>query len=108
MKIRKVFENEEKEMSNERVGEMIEDIRNFSSEIDDKIKLVDSLLNELTNFQTRSKSSNDQIDDSILALQVIRKDINNIVDKSDTIMNNLTSYNEDGRKYIYSDDEKTI
>ena len=73
--------------------------------MDDKSKSVESLLNELNNFKSDSKKGNDQIDDSIAALQVIKKDVDDSKDKIDTVVNNLMDYNDTGRKYMYTENK---
>jgi hypothetical protein len=71
----------------------------------DKSKYIESLLNELNNFRSDSKKGNDQIDDSIAALQVIKKDVDDCNDKIDTVINNLMDYNDGGRKYMYTENK---
>ena len=73
--------------------------------MDEKSKYVESLLNELNNYKSESKKGNDQIDDSIAALQVMKKDIDDCVDKIDTTINNLSDYNDSGRKYMYTENK---
>ena len=73
--------------------------------MDEKSKYVESLLNELNNYKSDSKKGNDQIDDSIAALQVMKKDIDDCVDKIDTTINNLSDYNDSGRKYMYTENK---
>jgi ABC-type transporter Mla subunit MlaD len=105
MKIRRFNEGEQVEISSERVTEIIEQLKELTSIMDDKSKSVESLLNELDNFKSDSKRGNDQIDDSIVALQVIKKDIDDCVDKIDTTINNLSDYNDSGRKFLYTDED---
>jgi uncharacterized coiled-coil DUF342 family protein len=105
MKIKKVFENEETDISSARVGEIIEDLRGFTSTIEDKNKMVESYINELNNYKNQSKKGNDQIDDSIAALQVIKKELSDSLDKADTVINNLMDYNDEGRKYLYTENK---
>jgi len=105
MKIKKVFENEETDISSARVGEIIEDLRGFTSTIEDKNKMVESYINELNNYKNKSKKGNDQIDDSIAALQVIKKELSDSLDKADTVINNLMDYNDEGRKYLYTENK---
>lgn len=105
MKIKKVFENEETDISAARVGEIIEDLRGFTSTIEDKNKMVESYINELNNYKNQSKKGNDQIDDSIAALQVIKKELSDSLDKADTVINNLMDYNDEGRKYLYTENK---
>ena len=81
MKIKRFLESEEVDISTERVGEIIEDLREFTSTIEDKNKMVESYINELNNYKNQSKKGNDQIDDSIAALQVVKKDLDDSLDK---------------------------
>ena len=97
--------DEQLDISPERVGEIIEDLRDFVSTIEDKNKMVESYINELNNYKNRSKKGNDQIDDSIAALQVVKKDLDDSLDKADTIINNLMDYNDEGRKYLYTENK---
>jgi uncharacterized phage infection (PIP) family protein YhgE len=103
MKIKRFNEDEQVDISTERVNEMVEQLRDFASTMNDKSKLVESLINELNNYRSDSKKGNDQIDDSIAALQVIKKDIDDSSDKLDTVVSNLLDYNEGGRKYLYTE-----
>ena len=73
--------------------------------MNDKSKYVEALLNELNNYKSDSTKGNDQIDDSIAALQVIKKDADDSADKIDTVVNNLLDYNESGRKYMYTENK---
>lgn len=106
MKIRRFNEDvEQLDISPERIGEIIEDLREFVSTIEDKNKMVEAYINELNNYKNKSKKGNDQIDDSIAALQVVKKDLDDSLDKADTIINNLMDYNDEGRKYLYTENK---
>ena len=106
MKIRRFFESEEQvDISPERIGEMMEELKDFIANVEDKSKKVDALGTELSNYKNNSTKSNDQIDDSIAALQVVKKDLDDCVDKLDTVVNNLDSYNTEGRKYLYTENK---
>lgn len=107
MRIKRFIEaaEEQLDISPERVGEIIEDLKDFVSTIEDKNKMVESYINELNNYKNRSKKGNDQIDDSIAALQVVKKDLDDSLDKVDTIINNLMDYNDEGRKYLYTENK---
>jgi len=106
MKIRRFNENLEEnlDISPDRINEIIDDLKDTLFTLEDKTKTIESYINEFTNYKSKSKKGNDQIDDSISALQVIKKDLDNSIDKTDTIISNLTSYNEDGRKFLYSEE----
>jgi len=101
MKIKRFNESEVSNISHERVNEIIEELKDFSDKINDKSIYIESLLNEFNNYKSQSVKGNDQIDDSIIYLQIIKKDIKNSNDKIDKIINNLNGYNEVGRENIY-------
>lgn len=103
MKIKRF--NEQMDISSERIGEIVENLIDFSSILDDKSKFIESIINELNNYKSESKKGNDQIDDSLAALQVLKKDIEDSLDKVDTVVNNLNDYNEGGRKYLYTENK---
>lgn len=105
MKIKRFNESEQVDISSERIEEMLDNLKQLSSILDDKGKSVDSLINELNNYKSDSQKGNDQVDDSIVALQVIKKDLDNSLDKTDTVISNLMDYNEKGRKYLYTENK---
>lgn len=104
MIIRKFNEELEEtvDISQERVGEIIEELKDFLSLLEDKNKSIEGFINEFNNYKSKSKKGNDQIDDSIAASQVIKRDLDNSIDKVDTVINNLVSYNDKGRIFLYT------
>ena len=105
MKIKRFFESDQVDISTERITEVMDELKDFISNIEDRSKKIDALGTELSNYRNSSTKSNDQIDDSIAALQIIKKDLDDCVDKLDTVVNNLDSYNVDGRKYLYTENK---
>jgi len=107
MKIKRFTESvdDETNISPERIGEMIEELRNVLSSLDNKKNTFDTYLNELSNYISNSKKGNDQIDDSIAAFQIIKKNIEESIEKTDTVINNLISYNDEGRSYLYTENK---
>lgn len=103
MRLKKFYEYESIEISPERVNEIIEELEEIASNMEEKSKYTEKLLNELNNYKSPSKTSNDQIDDSILSLYVIKKNISDSIDKVDNIVNNLTNYIDEGRNFLYSE-----
>ena len=83
----------------------MDELKDFIANIEDRSKKIDALGTELSNYRNSSDKSNDQIDDSIAALQIIKKDLDDCVDKLDTVVNNLDSYNTEGRKYLYTENK---
>ena len=90
MKIRRFNEGDQVDISSERINEVLDELKDFTSLMDEKSKYVESLLNELNNYKSESKKGNDQIDDSIAALQVMKKDI----DEDITCNDNTSGYIE--------------
>jgi septal ring factor EnvC (AmiA/AmiB activator) len=106
MKIRRFFEAEEqKDIATERVDEILKELKEFTSQLEEKSKVTDALETELSNYKNLSDKSNDQIDDSIAALQIIKKNVDDSIDKLDTIITNIQNYNEEGRKYLYTENK---
>ena len=105
MKIKRFNESEQVDISSERIEEMLDNLKQLSSTLDDKGKFVDSLINELNNYKSDSQKGNDQVDDSVAALQVIKKDLDNSLEKTDTVISNLMNYSEEGRKYLYTENK---
>jgi septal ring factor EnvC (AmiA/AmiB activator) len=106
MKIRRFFEAEEqKDIATERVEEILKELKEFTSQLEEKSKITDALETELSNYKNLSNKSNDQIDDSIAALQIIKKNVDDSIDKLDTVITNIQNYNEQGRKYLYTENK---
>jgi ABC-type transporter Mla subunit MlaD len=105
MKIKRFFESDQLDISTERITEVMDELKDFIANIEDRSKKIDALGTELSNYKNNSTKSNDQIDDSIAALQIIKKDLDDCVDKLDTVVNNLDSYNTQGRKYLYTENK---
>lgn len=103
MRIKRFNESEQIDISTERVTEIVDSIKEMMSFIDDRNGFLESLLNELNNYKNDSNKGNDQIDDSIASLQVVKKDVENILDKLDNVVSNLSDYNDGGRKYLYTE-----
>lgn len=102
MKIRKFFEQDENvDISNVRIKEILDTITSISSDFDKNKEVIISLTNELSNYRSKSKTSNDQIDDSVSNLEQINGDISKVLSSLDTIAKNLKDYDESGRKYLY-------
>ena len=102
MKIRRFNESEDSEnISPERVGEIIEDLSNITSEIDKNAKMINSILNELENYKSTSKSSNNQVDDASISLDSIKSKLDESTSLIDSTIKVLRDYTESGEKYLY-------
>lgn len=84
--------------------EKIEDIGKELNEIEDyissKIKSLNDINISLSRYKSKSRKHNDQIDDSVFTLQVLKNDLETCLDNLDKIQNNLMSYKEVGRKKV--------
>lgn len=106
MRIKRFNEaTQEVDISSDRIDEILTGLKETAAAIEDKNKLIESLENELDNYKSDSQKGNDQIDDSIFALQVIKKNITDSLDKIDTVVKNLQSYDDEGRKYLYTENK---
>ena len=63
--------------------------------------MIDSLINELNNYRTQSRTKNDQIDDSISNLQLVRGSFSDSIDKVDNVIISMKDYNKSGRNFLY-------
>ena len=101
MRIKRFLENAQMDISSDRVEEILKELKELTAYLDDKNKSVLSLTTELNNYKNKSQKSNDQIDDSISALQIIKNDFDNSISKLDTVINNITDYKQEGRNILY-------
>jgi len=101
MKIRKLNEADINDISADRTNEIIEDLRKTIVFLEQKVENIDSYLNELGNFQNTKKSQNDQIDDAIANLQLVRGTLKDSITNLDNSTISLEDYNKSGRKYLY-------
>lgn len=104
MRIKRFYEDiENNDISKERVSEIIEDLKIHISDINTKKDYFESLLVELNNYKSKSTKSNDQIDDSIVNLDLVVEDITSTINNVDNIIKNLVNYIENGREFLYSE-----
>ncbi len=105
MRIKRFNESETVDISADRIDEIVKELNEISASVKDKAKTIESLNSELNNYVSDSQKGNDQIDDSIFALQIIKKNLDDTQDKIDTILQNMSSYNDEGRKYLYTENK---
>ena len=106
MKIKRFNENNEPlELEETRTNDIIDDLETFMSFVNKKKTSTEALINELSKYQNPSKKGNDQIDDTINALQIVLNNVDDVIDKLDTSIENLKHYNEEGRKYLYTENK---
>ncbi len=101
MKIRRFDESDMNDISPDRVVEILQSLTVMSSDMDQRVELIDSLINELNNFKSTSKSNNDQVDDSISNLEIVRSLFKDSLGNLDSVVSNMRDYNQNGRKFLY-------
>jgi ABC-type transporter Mla subunit MlaD len=103
MRIKKF--NEALDISSERIGEMIEELKELLTSLEEDNKVIERYLNELEDYKSESSKGNDQIDDSLAAFQIIKQNIDEAIDKTDTVITNLNDYKENDRQYLYTENK---
>lgn len=103
MKIKKFNESDEiKDISPDRVDEIIENLSSTISDLDKNNKQIRSYMDEISDYlSSKDNNENDQLDDSKLAMELISDNLEENITKYDTIIKNLQDYNENGRKFLY-------
>lgn len=93
------------EMDKQRVREVIEELEDFAAIAKDKQTFTETLLEELSKYGNPSKKGNDQIDDTIISLQSIKKNLDDTIDGLDTSITNLQSYVDSGSSFLFSENK---
>jgi len=101
MRIKRITDAVINDISNERVEEMLETLKEIVESMDDNKELLKTMESELSNFLNKNAKKNDQLDDSSLNLNTSLGKIDEVLGLLDTIYTNLEDYNKNGRKYIY-------
>lgn len=102
MRLKRFNEKEQTaDISHERCDEISTNVNNMMVEAKQDMENVNLYINELGQYRDTSKETNDQIDDAIANLQLIRNELSNIIDKYDSVVNNLNDYKESGRDMLY-------
>ena len=102
MKIRKFNENADIiEISNEKVNSIIDDLSNIMSSVNKNKIYIETISNDLYGYRSSSKKANDQIDDTVSDLEVIKTKVNDMIGLIENAVKNLKDYNQNGRKYLY-------
>jgi hypothetical protein len=91
MRIRRFNENDQ--ISKERVDEIVKDLREFSDILEGKQKEIVSLIEELGRYTTEDAKKIDDVGNSITALQIVKDDLANSIDKIDNAVLDLEKYN---------------
>ena len=105
MRIRRFNEADAKRIEEDRLGEMLEQLADFVAQLKDRQSSTDALVNELTEYQVPTKKDEDQIDAAVTALRVVKKSIDEAIDKLDNAVGSLESYSDEGRQYLFDENK---
>ncbi len=105
MRIKRFNESEQVDISKDRVDEILTELQKMFDSIEEQNKFIDELDIELNKYKSDSQKGNDQIDDAIFSLQVVKKNLTDSLDKISGVVDNLTNYNDEGRKYLYTENK---
>ncbi|NBP55884.1 hypothetical protein EBU71_04995 [bacterium] len=100
VKIKKFYEKLE-DIDNDKAREIIQEIENISQENTKSKEVVVSLISLLDRYTSDSEESNDQIDETVVELRSIDKKYEKMNASLAKITEFLTSYIDDGRKYLF-------
>lgn len=93
------------EINKQDLMDMIKELEDFAAIAKDKQTYAESTLQELSKYKNPSKKGNDQIDDTIISLQSIKKSLDDIIDSLDTSISNLQSYVDSGSSFLLSENK---
>ncbi len=79
MRIKRFNEKEQIDISSERVEEIVDELRKLSSKVENGSNAAGSFINEFNNYKSDSQKGNDQIDDTIFALEVVKKNLDGLM-----------------------------
>jgi archaellum component FlaC len=88
-------------ISNDKVDEIMGEIKEISSVMDEKLEKIEKMINTLNRFKSKSSKSNTQIDDSYLYLQEIDEKVKDTISRLDDVYNLLSDYYESGENFLY-------
>lgn len=92
--------NSGRNLSVDRIGEILNDLREISSEIDSNFSKCYDFTEELSQYVTKSEESNNQIDDAFVDFKSLNdklKESTNLVTK---IIQKLENYSKEGPKIL--------
>ena len=92
--------NEANDISEDKVKEILTDLKNISNTLDSESDKVTEIINTLESFKS-GQDKNDQIDDSYVSLKEIESLISECVNKIGEVDSRMEDYLKQGRKYLY-------
>jgi Sec-independent protein translocase protein TatA len=92
------------DISTDKAEKIIKEMGGFLSSFQDILSKLKKFEQELAKYKSKSKKSNDQIDDSVVQLQKVNKSLEqDVQNKLDSIIKKLNNYITNGRNFIYEE-----
>jgi uncharacterized coiled-coil DUF342 family protein len=101
MKIRRISEDLDLILSNDRTQEVIKDLKMIKKSLDKRNDIIKSTVSSLDSYTNKKSSKNTQIDDSVVLLNSLSPKIEEIKSIIDNIISNLDNYNKNGEDFLY-------
>ena len=101
MKIRRISEDLDLILSNDRTQEVIKDLKMIKKSLDKRNDIIKSTVSSLDSYTDKKSSKNTQIDDSVVLLNSLSPKIEEIKSIIDNIISNLDNYNKNGEDFLY-------
>lgn len=100
MRVKKFNEVVESKLANDRVSEIISDLKSISLQMDKDLNKCSNITKELNKYTTKSKKNN-QIDDSFVSFESLCNKLKDCLSTISNITDKLNDYNENGEQYLY-------
>jgi len=100
MRIQRFNESLVEEMSFDKVQDIISGLKQTLDNISDKLSFIDSVNNDFDNFKSSSDRPNDQIDNSIFNIQIVKKNLESSIEKINDTISQLNDYIDNGRREV--------
>ena len=90
----------QKILSGDRIGEIINELREISTELDENSAKCNAFTEELSGYNTQSTEDNNQIDDAFVDFKSLTDKLKQVSDLIVNINNKLENYSKEGPKAI--------
>lgn len=100
MRIQRFNESLVEEMSFDKVQDIISGLKQTLDNISNNLSFIDSVNNDFDNFKSSSDRPNDQIDNSIFNIQIVKKNLESSIEKINDTISQLNDYIDNGRREV--------
>ncbi len=101
IRIKKFNEDISSNISNDKVNEIISELKSISDVLEKDLIKVNNITNDLNKFTSKTNKSNNQIDDSYVNMKTLSSKIKESISIIININKQLNNYNENGEQFLY-------